>query len=647
MSRRALVVGGLVAVALVVAAAVALVLAVDPERYRGQLVAAVERASGREVTIAGPLELEVLPFPRLAASDLTLANAEWGSQPHMLAIGRVEATVDPLALVGGRLEILRLDLDDTELLLETAADGRANWRIAGGDITGPVVALRGDVAVRNLAVTWQGPGGPLELTVPRLDLTAEDRGAAVELAGEVRLRGETVAFSGTLTDLADLSAGRPLELAIVLEARDTDLELSGRVAEPLAAAGLDLALKGQGDGVAAVAALAGADLPAIGPWALEARVTDIEGGLRLAGLAAEVAEGRLTGDLDLALEAPRPRLAGHLEAAGLRLPGPAGKGSGEPGRVFGPTPLPVAALGAVDLDIEIAAEDIAVAGVGLQAASGTVSLAGGRLQMEQGELRLADSVVSAELTLEAGAEPPTLSLRLAADAIDMARLQELLTDRHWLSGRGRMELEVTARGRSPAALAASLDGAARLLVEEGEASTEDLDAVVGGLTRLVGTLVAEDEERARLNCAAADFKLEQGVATARVLMADTEHSTVYGEGTVDLGEERLDLLFTPKPKTITLSVAVPVEVGGSLTSPSYSLEKVAVTRKAIGVLAAVGLISFPPAALLGLTELDTGPSNPCIDIAREHREQAESAKGGESGNPLDAIGEGLKGLFGD
>ncbi|MDZ7753645.1 MAG: AsmA family protein [Gammaproteobacteria bacterium] len=645
MSRRGLIIGGVLAVVLLAAAVIGLWLAVDAERYRGRLVAAAEQAVGRTVTIDGPLEFRILPSPRLVVRGVGLANTDWGSRPQMLRIGRVEAAVDPLALMGGRVVIRYLDLDDTELLLETSPQGQTNWRFqGGGQEAGPAVALQGDVTVRDFTLIWRGAGGPLEVMVRRLGLTAADPGAALELDGEAVLRGETVNFSGSLTDLATLTAGRGVELDLALEARDSVVAVAGQVARPLEAGGLELSLKAAGEGVATLSALTDAALPAIGPWEVEAEVTDTDTGLRLSGLHAGLAAGSVTGEMELSGGGPRPRLSGRLQATGLRLPGPAGAGAAPGKRLFGTEPLPLGPLARVDLALDITAKDLGVASVILRRLAGTVSLEAARLRLAGVELELADSAFAGELELDGDAEPPALSLRLVSEALDMARLQELIAGHHWLRAKGRMEVDVTARGRTPAALAASLDGTVRLLVEQGEASTEDIDAMVGGLTRLVGTLVAADKERATLNCAVADFEVEQGVATARVLLADTEHSTVYGAGTVDLGKERLDLLFTPKPKAITLSVAVPVEVAGPLMAPSYNLEEMAVTRKAVGILAALGIISFPPAALLGLAELGTGSGNPCLAIAREHGEKAESGTG-KGGNALDALGEGLRGLF--
>ncbi len=622
MVRRALILGVAVVVVLMVAAAIGLWLALDAERVRSRLVAAAEQATGRTVTIDGPVELRFLPSPRLVAGDVGLANADWGSRAQMLRIGRLEAAVDPLALVGGRLEILHLHLDDTELLLETSAAGQGNWRF-GGDAGGPMVAVRGELAVRDLTLMWRGAGGTLEVAVRRLGLNADAPGGALELEGEAGLRGETVAFSGTLSDLADLTAGRAVELDLALDARDTTLEVAGQVSRPLQAGGLDLSLKARGEGVAALSALADAALPVIGPWDLEAEVTDTDSGLHLAGLRGTVGGGEVTGELEVAPGGPRPRLRGRLQASGLVLPavgGGNGPGKDQGDRLFARAPLPLAALATVDLDLDLAVQDLGMGDLVLTRGSAQAILEAGRLRLTGMELELANSVFAGELDLDGGAEPPALSLRLASEVLDTARLQGLMAGHSWLRGDGRMQAEVRGQGRTPAALAASLSGTVRLLVEGGEASTAELDAVVGGLTRLVGTLVAEDERRATLNCAAADFEVEQGVATARVLLADSEHATVYGEGTVDLGRERLDLLFTPKPKAITLSVAVPVEVTGSLMAPRYSLQKVGVARKAVGVLAALGIISFPPAALLGLAELGAGPDNPCLDIIREHRE---------------------------
>jgi len=107
---------GLVFIAMLV---IGLVMAVgvfvytaDYNRYKGLIEKAVMDATGRQLEIKGDLTITMSLPPELSVADVTLANAPWGSQPQMVHVRELR---------------VRIRLIDTQLLLETDADGQANW----------------------------------------------------------------------------------------------------------------------------------------------------------------------------------------------------------------------------------------------------------------------------------------------------------------------------------------------------------------------------------------------------------------------------------------------------------------------------------------------------------------------------------------
>ena len=80
-------VGGLL---LVLIGGVAIYIAtLDLSRYRAEIEAAAQEQTGRALTIAGTLELSWTPAPRLLATDVRLANAEWSEQPSLAQVGEM------------------------------------------------------------------------------------------------------------------------------------------------------------------------------------------------------------------------------------------------------------------------------------------------------------------------------------------------------------------------------------------------------------------------------------------------------------------------------------------------------------------------------------------------------------------------------
>ena len=67
---------------------------VDFGRFKGPLAAQVAQATGRALSFEGEVSLRLFPRPSLTVKDATLANAEWGSRPHMLRVGLLTAEVE-------------------------------------------------------------------------------------------------------------------------------------------------------------------------------------------------------------------------------------------------------------------------------------------------------------------------------------------------------------------------------------------------------------------------------------------------------------------------------------------------------------------------------------------------------------------------
>lgn len=107
---------------------------IDIERHRERLAGLIGEALGRKVTIAGPMSLRLMPSIRVRAGDVALANASgvgFSTRP-MATLAALDIELALLPLLGGRIEVSRFLLRSPDILLERAADGRANWQFSAG-----------------------------------------------------------------------------------------------------------------------------------------------------------------------------------------------------------------------------------------------------------------------------------------------------------------------------------------------------------------------------------------------------------------------------------------------------------------------------------------------------------------------------------
>src|SRR3546814_2064007 len=101
---------------------------VDWKAYKGQIAAAVRDATGRELTIAGDIDLAVLPTPALAASRVRLASIPGAANPDMLSLEAMRVRISVGALLRGQIAVESVTLVKPVIALEVTEDGRAKDR---------------------------------------------------------------------------------------------------------------------------------------------------------------------------------------------------------------------------------------------------------------------------------------------------------------------------------------------------------------------------------------------------------------------------------------------------------------------------------------------------------------------------------------
>lgn len=221
-------------------------LFVDAEALRPRLVAAVEGATGRQLTI-GRMNLALSFAPTIELHDVKLANAPGGSRPEMLAVRRASVQARLLPLLSNRIEVTRVELEAPDLLLETDAEGRGNWafqRIAAPvappppGAPAPVEAARRvfEIGVQALRiaegrVTWRdGRTNATDvIAIPTLEASAPIAGPTT-LSGNVVARGQTLAIAATTGAIASLGTAPAWPVRVTLGLAGAEATAEGSVA---------------------------------------------------------------------------------------------------------------------------------------------------------------------------------------------------------------------------------------------------------------------------------------------------------------------------------------------------------------------------------------------------------------------------------
>lgn len=679
---------GVVVVVLLGAAALFL-STLDFNEYKQQIADEAKKATGRDLAIEGDLRLNIFTLnPGLVVDGVRFANAPWGSKPDMATIKRFEVKVSLLPLFSGSLDVDHVILGGADILLERNKAGKGNYEFpamekakptetetAGEKGQLPSLALR-ELSIKDSRLTYKDAqsGQTIVVSVDELAL-----GDGSDLPVDLTLKGSyndaPFSVTGGLGSIAALVGGKdPWPLAIKAEAGGATIDVKGRIGNPAAVSGLDLSVSVTGKDLSGMSALAQAPVPPLGPYAITAKIKGaLDKAIEVPALTVKMGESALAGKATLQLK-KRPVLTANLGSDLIKLSdfvkdpqggksAGGGTGAGKPAasggagdkRVFPADPLPVEGLKAADANVDVAIKKLLANGIPVDDIQMKLRLRNGDLTVKPLAAQLAGGAIDGAVRLNAAQATPGLDLTISSKKIDVGQLLTAMEVTDLLTGTVNTDVTLKGQGKSVRAIMASLNGKTSVVMGKGRMKSDALDIYAGGAAKLLTQIVVgKKSEYTVINCFVNQFDIQQGVANSKVLLFDTEYTTVTGKGAINLGTEEIDYQVDPRPKSVTVNTAVPVQITGMIGDPSISLNKLAAAAKVGGI---VGSVFFPPAAIVALGDLGTGDDNPCVKKA------SEGAKGGgQSATPpskgiTDAVkgvgdgvkeklDKGLKGLFG-
>lgn len=631
-----------VAVVAVIATGIAVIASIDVNEYKGEIAEQVKSATGRDLQIAGDMDLSLSFSPAITVDDVTFANAEWGSGPSMAKLGHVAVEVSLLPLLTGDVQVKKLVLRDLDLLLETDGEGKGNWEFPGATAEpaestssgGGTIPWVGVVEVQNLRVTWRDGQTEQTTSFALASFTGRSDGPSDPLAFELAgaLNDQEFSGKGTTGALTTLTGDDPFPFDVTLTAGGANVGAKGtvRMAE---VPELDAEVTVSGDDLATVGKLAGAAVPS-GKFRLAATLSGTAEAVTVKGLQASLGETNLAGDASIDLKGTRPAIKARLTSSMIDLDALRPQESAaEPKadtkdtaktdekRVFPDDPLPLDGLHAADADITLNAGTVRVNKMNFRDLAVTVVLKDGTLTVNPMTAAIADGTLNNQITLVAKGDVLALNADTTIAKLNFGRLLAEMDVSDEVEGIADGKIRLAGSGRSVRELMAGLDGNIEIISGKGRIKNEYLALastdVLGSITPFL-----KKKDASVMNCMVARFDIKKGQATSQGLVLDTETMTISGKGGIDLRTEELDLTFTPRPKEASLmKLAVPVVAGGTLADPSFGPEAMGTAKAAAG--AALTFVN-PLVALAPLViDAVSSKENACV--------AALENKGGQSG----------------
>jgi uncharacterized protein involved in outer membrane biogenesis len=296
---------GVVAIVVLMTAVYVFLYTYDYNKLKPRIARMVKDATGRELNLGGEVDLAIGFSPALVVTDVTFANASWGSQPQMIQVEKLEAQVQLLPLLFKDVRLKRIGLAGVAVLLETDPGGQGNWDFIAGDSSARKTGAfePKDIEIDNIRIEKfqlifrEGKTGSTKrFNLATLDMTRKEAEDELTLDLKADYNGQPVTLSGKTGMMRYLFTHQrfPLELSGTFS--NAKVEIAGAIDDVLDLRGIDLKANFSGIDLAALGLDESIQLPKTSAF-------DVTGNLRSSkeSLALKDISGNLSGgDVNLA-----------------------------------------------------------------------------------------------------------------------------------------------------------------------------------------------------------------------------------------------------------------------------------------------------------------------------------------------------------
>lgn len=606
-----------------------------------------------------------IPWPHVHADDIILGNPPDIPEVTMVHLPRVEATLAPLALLSKTVYLPWIKLQKPDARLIRLSEKNNNWtfNFASDENKDPnaqpsswsfrldnilfdqgKVTVDDKVSKADIEILIDPLGKPVpfnEITGDKKD-NAQVADYVFGLKAKGRYNGQPLTGTGKIGGMLALrSEGTPFPVQADFRSGNTRVAFVGKVNDPMKMGGVDLQLKFAGDSLGELYDLTGVLLPDTPPFETDGHLvakidTEKSSVFDYRGFNGRIGDSDIHGSLTYTTGKPRPKLEGDLESRQLRLAdlGPligvdSGKGAekskqaeqkkGEKtvqpaGKVLPYDRFETDKWNVMDADVRFKGKRIEHgSSLPISDLSTHIILQNADLKLSPLKFGLAGGTISSNIRLEGDKKPMQGRAEIQARRL---KLKELMPDVELMQktlGEMNGDADFRGTGNSVAALLGTSNGNLKLLMNDGLISRNLMEIVglnVGNY--LVGQLFGDDE--VRVNCAAANLNLVNGVARPQIFAFDTENSLINVTGSASFASEQLDLTIDPESKGIRIvTLRSPLYVRGSFKNPQAGVKAGPLIARG-AVAAALATLVTPAAALLALVSPSEGNENQCRTI---------------------------------
>ena len=606
-----------------------------------------------------------IPWPHIHADDIVLGNPPEIPDVTMVHLPRVEATLAPLALLTKTVYLPWIKLQKPDARLIRLSEKNNNWtfKLASAENNDPNaqpsgwsfrldnilfdqgrIAINDKVSKADIEILVDPLGKPLPFN--EVTGNSKDKTRVADyvfgLKAQGRYNGQPLTGTGKIGGMLALrSEDTPFPVQADFRSGNTRVAFVGKVNEPMKMGGVDLQLKFAGDTLGDLYELTGVLLPDTPPFEtdghLVAKIDSEKSSVYdYRDFNGRIGESDIHGSLTYTTGKPRPKLEGDLESRQLRLAdlGPligvdSGKGGdkakqaeqkkGEKniqpaGKVLPYDRFETDKWNTMDADVRFKGKRIEHGStLPISDLTTHIILQNADLKLQPLKFGLAGGTISSNIRLEGDKKPMQGRAEIQARRLKLKQLMPNVELMQKTLGEMNGDADFRGTGNSVAALLGTSNGNLKLLMNDGLISRNLME--IAGLNvgnYVIGKIFGDDE--VRVNCAAANLDLVNGVARPQIFAFDTENALVNVTGTASFASEQLDLTINPESKGVRIvTLRSPLYVRGTFKNPQAGVKPGPLIARG-AVAAALATLVTPAAALLALISPSEGEANQCRAI---------------------------------
>jgi uncharacterized protein involved in outer membrane biogenesis len=592
----------------------------------------VAERTGREVQLEG-IRLRFGWPPIVALERVRIGNPSWAKAPNLVDAEGLSARVRVGPLFKGRLMVPFLEARKAEAGLETKGE-QATWRF-GDDSREPSRVKLDRVVLGDGHIVYRDYDENTDLDV-KVKGSLGDAGE-VQLAGSGKFRGESAKGTAMLPRL-QAAAADAVQFAGKATVGSTDLAADGTVSSGLTTFDLNLKLSGQT--LHELHKVFGLVLPETPPYRLAGRLRHAGNEWVYEPFEGKVGDSDLRGNVSYIKGGPRPLFRADLQSKvldfddlGPLIGVPPKTGPGETAsakqkaqaakfagseRVLPHGKFITEQWSRMDADVKLVAVKVMrPQALPLDTLSTHLVLKDAVMRLDPLDFGVAGGRVTSTVSMDGRVSPPTGLIKADIQGLKLARLFPVSKSMDEALGTMYGRADLKGRGASVGDLLATSSGSMVVAANGGRVSDLLVQLLEIDVAKAV-MLLGSRKQQVDLRCAVGQFTVKDGVASPESFVVDTTETFVKVDGTVDLANERFDLVTRAKGKSPSLFVLhTPIVMQGPLRSPSIHPKGGPIAAQA--AVGAALAAANPALAIVPFLDRGSGKDADCDKLLAEAR----------------------------